>query len=452
MVAAWLLVLVSPAATVRPAAVAAQGAGDAATPVVPGSADDGVGAPVPSLTPTEASTPTPTLTPTAIATATSSATALAEETVAASPGPATDGQDVEIPTQPAGTPITFGDAVATLDAAPATPLSVVDPGSVALPDGQQALVGALEQGVPEATVAAVVADDGAVSGAASLSVATVEPTAAAAIIAGVGVTVSNVQFAGHSSQLGSFSGGTSGIGIDTGIVLSTGMVASVVGPNTSGSTGSAIGGSGDAQLDALAGIATHDAAVLSLDFVPQGNRITLQFVFASEEYPEFVGIGYTDVMAIFVNGQNCALVNGQPVGIDTVNSSTNSANYRNNTGGQETQMDGLTTVLTCTASVTPGQANTLKIAVADGGDGYYDSAIFVGGSTFLVPDLTPSPTMTPTSLPPTATATEEPTNTPTSTPTEVPTNTPTSTPTETPTATATATSTSTPTETPTATA
>ncbi len=43
-------------------------------------------------------------------------------------------------------------------------------------------------------------------------------------------------------------------------------------------------------------------------------------------------------MAIFVNGQNCALVNGQPVGIDTVNADTNSGSYRNNAGGQETQM------------------------------------------------------------------------------------------------------------------
>jgi hypothetical protein len=40
-------------------------------------------------------------------------------------------------------------------------------------------------------------------------------------------------------------------------------------------------------------------------------------------------------------------------------------------------MDGLTTVLTCTAQVRPGVKNHMRLAIADAGDPAYDSNVFL---------------------------------------------------------------------------
>ncbi|TCC51525.1 hypothetical protein E0H73_41145 [Kribbella pittospori] len=64
--------------------------------------------------------------------------------------------------------------------------------------------------------------------------------------------------------------------------------------------------------------------------------------------------------------------------MNTINDKTNSEYYVDNaTGaaGYSTTMDGLTVPLTCSVPVTPGQAVTVKIAVADTSDYRYDSAI-----------------------------------------------------------------------------
>lgn len=114
--------------------------------------------------------------------------------------------------------------------------------------------------------------------------------------------------------------------------------------------------------------------------VPAGPRLHARYVFASEEYPEYVGSRYNDVMAVYVNGQNCALVPGtsSPVSINTINDHTNAAYYVDNAlgaAGYSTSMDGLTVPLACTVPVTPGQPVTIKIAVADASDSAYDSAV-----------------------------------------------------------------------------
>jgi hypothetical protein len=103
-------------------------------------------------------------------------------------------------------------------------------------------------------------------------------------------------------------------------------------------------------------------------------------VFASEEYPEFVGSAFNDVMAVSVNGVNCATVpgTGEPVAINTINAGHNAQYYVDNTtgaAGYGTTMDGLTVPLTCTVPVTIGKPVTVRIAVADASDAIYDSAV-----------------------------------------------------------------------------
>jgi hypothetical protein len=162
-------------------------------------------------------------------------------------------------------------------------------------------------------------------------------------------------------------------------VLSTGNMANALGsPDQFASTD--LGGPGDAGLSALGGHATFDAASYQVTLVPTGSTLHVQYVFASEEYPEYVGSPYNDVMEVLVDGQNCATVPNttDPVSVNTVNAGSNSSYYVDNSAGAagySTSMDGLTVPLTCSVPVTPGQPVTVRIAVADSSDYVFDSAV-----------------------------------------------------------------------------
>jgi hypothetical protein len=162
-------------------------------------------------------------------------------------------------------------------------------------------------------------------------------------------------------------------------VLSTGQIADAIGaPSAFANTD--LGLPGDDELTAFAGHPTYDAASYQVTLVPTGSTLHVRYVFASEEYPEYVGSAFNDVMAVRVNGKNCATVPGtaDPVAVNTVNAVTNSAYFVDNAqgaNGYATSMDGLTVPLTCSVPVTPGQAVTVQIAVADTSDRIYDSAV-----------------------------------------------------------------------------
>src|SRR5690349_15757062 len=187
---------------------------------------------------------------------------------------------------------------------------------------------------------------------------------------GPGVVASNIVVHGAPIAAGTFQSGLPIIGIDSGIMLSSGNIASVLGPNTSNSTSTANQMPGDAQLDALTTAPTFDACSLEFDFTcASASQISFQYVFSSEEYNEFVGSQYNDVFAFFLNGVNIAtLPGGMAVAINNVNCGNpynpaaggNCGLYLNNScadlpGGAfpcqatyDTEMDGLTVVLTAT--------------------------------------------------------------------------------------------------------
>jgi hypothetical protein len=195
-------------------------------------------------------------------------------------------------------------------------------------------------------------------------------------VLGSGVTKVDDTVSGSSTQWGYLSGFAPGI---KAWVLSTGLVSQAQGePSFFAST--ALGNPGNDKLSEYSGYSTYDAAAYKVTLIPTGNTLKVQYVFASEEYPEFVDSPYNDTMAIFVNGKNCATVPGtsSPVSINTINDHTNSSYYVDNStaaSGYNTSYDGLTKPLTCTASVQPGVPVTVEIAVADASDEILDSAI-----------------------------------------------------------------------------
>jgi hypothetical protein len=126
-----------------------------------------------------------------------------------------------------------------------------------------------------------------------------------------------------------------------------------------------------------------DPVIMDFFFVPKGNSIRLEYVFASEEYPENACNPFNDVMGIFLSKpgqpgyQNIAVVPGTstPVGINTINNGggdcqepQNQQYYVDNIGnnGQHVVYDGFTTVLTASAEVIPCDTYHLRIAIADG--------------------------------------------------------------------------------------
>jgi len=213
-------------------------------------------------------------------------------------------------------------------------------------------------------------------------------------IVGAGITYSNVTFQGI---LGTASGATIGffsgadcvpLGFNEGILLSSGFVSGAVGPNNYVDFTGVTNTPGDADLQTLTADPVRDATWIKFDFVPTGNTIIIRYVFGSDEYNEYVGV-IDDVFGFFVNGVNIALIPGTslPVTINNVNLGANSSFYRNNSHGPfpfNIEADGMTTVLTATAVVTPNVTNTIKIGIADAHDRYVDSWVFVEGASLTV--------------------------------------------------------------------
>lgn len=234
-------------------------------------------------------------------------------------------------------------------------------------------------------------------------------------ILGSGITVvgGSVNYTGASGASGTFTDGlSSGIGIDTGIILTSGQASSAVGPNDEDNTTTINGFGGDSDLDAL-GFSTNDATVLEFDFETAGGDLFFNYVFASEEYNEYVNSGFNDVFAFFLDGVNIALIPGTttPVSINNVNGgnplgtdASNSAYYINNDlndGGPffDIEYDGFTTKLTAQALGIGAGTHTIKLAIADVGDSILDSAVFIQGGSFSDtnpgdPNKVPEPTST----------------------------------------------------------
>jgi Secretion system C-terminal sorting domain len=231
------------------------------------------------------------------------------------------------------------------------------------------------------------------------------------VLLGSGISVSNVTFNGSASnaamvrdQVGHFlNGSATNIGINNGLLLSTGKAIGAIGPNNSGSTTLATiyPMSGDSDLAAITSGTINSKAIIEFDFVPIGNNISFNFVFASEEYLEYVGSSFNDVFGFFLSGpgitgpfsnnaQNIALIpsTSTPIAINNVNTTSNAAYYVNNgTGSTPTlnptiQYDGFTTVLTANSSVQCGQTYHIKLAIANVTDSAFDSAVFLQAGSF----------------------------------------------------------------------
>ena len=244
-------------------------------------------------------------------------------------------------------------------------------------------------------------------------------------LVGSGVAVSNGLFNGSAEplnssarppqtldQVGSFiteGGAATELGIDGGILLSTGKVQNAIvgGPSTSNNNGG-----GDPDLDILANTATHDKSILEFDFVPQTDMITFRYVFSSNEFDEYCN-SYNDAFGLFLSGPgisgglgfqndaiNIAILpdNSSYVNIFNICASDNGNqgygkySWWNAVPKKNFSLDRLTYVFTASYSVECGQTYHMKFAIADALDYSLDSDVFLEQNSFSSTSVTPNTT------------------------------------------------------------
>lgn len=219
------------------------------------------------------------------------------------------------------------------------------------------------------------------------------------VFLGEGVEVSNIQFNGDPRSVGYFSGGTPSIGIERGILLTSGYSVNAVDDGATQASDGNAGNSVEASLAAIATGTLNDVAVYTITFIPNSDTLRFRYSFASEEYPEYSCTSFNDVFGFFIQGPgypvftNIALVPGTslPVSINNVHpANTNppcvpfNVQYYNDNVGSANQpvYDGFTDVFTAIAVVVPCQPYTIKLAIADVGDSAYDSGVFLEAKSF----------------------------------------------------------------------
>lgn len=178
----------------------------------------------------------------------------------------------------------------------------------------------------------------------------------------------------------------------------------------------------DPDLIALEPTATNDVCILEFDVIPSCDTLQINYVFASEEYLDFVCSSFNDAFGFFISGpgingpfangaENIATIPGSNdyVGINTVNDGSptpgspcttlggancpcNSQYYVHNGEGNDCfnnpapthctdstyiRYDGMTVPLTAVSPVIPCSTYHMKIIIADAGDWSLDSGVFL---------------------------------------------------------------------------
>lgn len=211
-------------------------------------------------------------------------------------------------------------------------------------------------------------------------------------IFGSGVTVTGASYSGDNNSSAIYSNGdalspdaTPG---DTGVILSTGRANQFTRNNgdpnrsTANSTNTS-GVNNDSDFNTAAGTNTYDASFLEVDFTSAtAGFMTMQFIFASEEYPEYTNSLYQDMVGVWINGSQVDLSIGDgDADPGNLNGTDNSNLFIDNTGDDyNTEMDGFTVTMTMTIPIVAG-TNSIKIGIADVSDSSYDSNLLIAGGS-----------------------------------------------------------------------
>ena len=218
------------------------------------------------------------------------------------------------------------------------------------------------------------------------------------------LVVTNVvggDFNSTEKSYGYFDATGSSFPLQSGIVLSTGQLANVGGPNISLSDDDASGWGGDSDLEMILNESnTLNATLIEFNFSAPANQISFNYIFASEEYQENNSstCQYSDLFGFLIRKENggdytnIALVPSTqtPVKVTTVHSgvpgecaAVNEAYFGGwNPSSAPINFNGQTAVLTATANIIPDEIYHVKLVIADEQNFRYDSAVFLEASSF----------------------------------------------------------------------
>ncbi|MBP9793628.1 MAG: T9SS type B sorting domain-containing protein [Flavobacterium sp.] len=237
------------------------------------------------------------------------------------------------------------------------------------------------------------------------------------------VTSRTGTFYGSSNGIGYFTNTNTAFPLASGVILSSGSAVNSPGPNTSDLSDGSAAWLGDTNLETTllaAGISMNsmNATVLEFDFTTYSSYFNFQFLFASEEYgtfqcqsPDAFAFLLTDSVTGITTNLAVVPSTSTPISVGTVrdalyNSSCPSANPSyfgafnggSNAAASATNFNGQTVLMNASSTLTPNRLYHIKLVIADNGgtnnDVRFDSALFLGGSSFvfnqdvLGPDLT----------------------------------------------------------------
>lgn len=235
------------------------------------------------------------------------------------------------------------------------------------------------------------------------------------VLVGSGVTIMNVEFNNSiplagvpQTMVGYFDATATTFPIPEGVVLATGNAIAAIGPNNSSSYTDNSGAAADPNDPDMAMIGSpytqNNEAILEFDFIPTGDSVVFNYVFASEEYHEYSTSSFNDGFGFIISGPgfagpflnggvNIAVIpgtGGLPVTMNNLNNGssntgpcTNCAYLVNNpTGSPGLQYDAHTVVMQAAAAVECGETYHIKLVIADAGDQAFDSAVFLEASSF----------------------------------------------------------------------
>lgn len=208
------------------------------------------------------------------------------------------------------------------------------------------------------------------------------------------------------------------IPFESGIILTSGFVSQVDGPNDDILSGGLYYDiwQGDSQLFDYVqdqGIdpelnSYENATFVEFDFVPLSERLSFDYIFLSEEYGEYQ-CEYSDAFAFFLTDlqtneiTNLAIVpeTDDPVSVLTIRDEQYYIGTESNCGSLNEDFfnnyypmgelplsqsphnfNGDTKVLTASASVIPGRSYNIKLVVADRNDSELDSAVLIEEGSF----------------------------------------------------------------------
>ncbi len=229
------------------------------------------------------------------------------------------------------------------------------------------------------------------------------------------VVVTNVvggNFNGADQSYGFFDATGTNFPFQSGIVLSTGRLSNVPGPNNNLSDDNATNWLGDNDLETVLNESnTTNATIIEFDFTSIATQVSFRYLFASEEYQENNAntCQFSDLFGFLIRPAaatqapytNIALVpnTNTPVKVTTVSSGIPGAcppineTYFEGYNGTNAPINfnGQTTVLTATADVMPNEVYHVKLVIADEQNFRFDSAVFLEAGSFqLSTDLGPN--------------------------------------------------------------